>query len=93
MLMCQGESDIDQLYCVLRVLGTPTVESWPVRSCGVWCVVCGVLCALLMVQEMAALPDYNKIAFQPMAATPIAGIVPSASPVVRPCVCSNTHWI
>ncbi len=75
-------------------------RSSPGRYVRVWCVcvwcvgcgVCGVWC-VLMVQEMAALPDYNKIAFQPMAATPIAGIVPSASPVVRPRVCSIiTHW-
>jgi len=25
-----GETDIEQLYCVLRVLGTPTAEMWPV---------------------------------------------------------------
>lgn len=27
-----GENDIEQLCCVLRVLGTPTRESWPVRT-------------------------------------------------------------
>uniref|UniRef100_A0A3Q3CA41 Cyclin-dependent kinase 20 n=1 Tax=Haplochromis burtoni TaxID=8153 RepID=A0A3Q3CA41_HAPBU len=26
-----GENDIEQLCCVLRVLGTPTQDSWPVR--------------------------------------------------------------
>jgi len=26
----QGESDIEQLYCVLRVLGTPNETVWPV---------------------------------------------------------------
>ena len=26
-----GENDIEQLCCVLRVLGTPTRDSWPVR--------------------------------------------------------------
>lgn len=28
----QGETDIDQLACVLRNLGTPTVENWPEAS-------------------------------------------------------------
>lgn len=28
-----GENDIEQLCCVLRMLGTPTQESWPVRFC------------------------------------------------------------
>lgn len=27
-----GQNDIDQLYCVLSVLGTPTKESWPVST-------------------------------------------------------------
>lgn len=27
----QGENDIEQLCCVLRVLGTPDEENWPVR--------------------------------------------------------------
>lgn len=27
-----GENDIEQLCCVLRVLGTPTPDSWPVRD-------------------------------------------------------------
>lgn len=26
-----GENDIDQLAVVLQALGTPTLESWPVR--------------------------------------------------------------
>ena len=28
----QGENDIDQLCCVLRVLGTPSESVWPVRN-------------------------------------------------------------
>ena len=28
----QGENDIEQLCCVLRVLGTPDEASWPVRT-------------------------------------------------------------
>ncbi len=28
----QGENDIDQLCCVLRLLGTPNEEIWPVSE-------------------------------------------------------------
>ena len=32
LLPLQGENDIDQLFCVLRVMGTPSPQRWPVRS-------------------------------------------------------------
>ena len=28
----KGENDIEQLCCVLKVLGTPNEESWPVSK-------------------------------------------------------------
>lgn len=28
----QGENDIDQLCCVIRVLGTPSEDVWPVST-------------------------------------------------------------
>ena len=24
-----GQSDIEQLWCIIRVLGTPTIQNWP----------------------------------------------------------------
>lgn len=28
----QGESDLDQLVCIYRMLGIPTEEDWPVSA-------------------------------------------------------------
>ena len=37
--MFQGENDIEQLCCVLRVLGTPSEKSWPVSLSAFYCLI------------------------------------------------------
>ncbi|KAJ0064445.1 hypothetical protein NL108_006504, partial [Boleophthalmus pectinirostris] len=87
-----GENDIEQLCCVLRVLGTPTQETWPVSrllhqtfkpmNIANWH--CDVLCVL---QEMVELPDYNKITFKDNPPIPLEEIVPDTSPQALDLLC------
>ncbi|XP_017908018.1 PREDICTED: cyclin-dependent kinase 20 isoform X3 [Capra hircus] len=65
-----GENDIEQLCCVLRILGTPSPQVWPV-------------CRGLPfggVGEITELPDYNKISFKEQAPVPLEEVLPDASP-------------
>lgn len=82
-----GENDIEQLCCVLRMLGTPTQESWPVRCSHLpltdqWGSECGLFNFMLIIslQEIVELPDYNKITFKENPAMPLDDIVPDACP-------------
>ncbi|KAH3766801.1 Cyclin-dependent kinase 20 [Pelomyxa schiedti] len=53
-----GETDIDQLFKIVQILGTPTVQNWP---------------------GVQALPDFNKLVFSPLAATPFRDVIPRCS--------------
>ncbi|XP_056278173.1 cyclin-dependent kinase 20 isoform X2 [Pseudoliparis swirei] len=89
-----GENDIEQLCCVLRVLGTPTADTWPCvpepvgelrMSCSLWS---GRLpekdtrfgASGPSCKEIVELPDYNKITFKENPAIPLEEIVPDTPP-------------
>uniref|UniRef100_A0A087X8F5 Cyclin-dependent kinase 20 n=1 Tax=Poecilia formosa TaxID=48698 RepID=A0A087X8F5_POEFO len=89
-----GENDIEQLCCVLRVLGTPTRESWPVRTTPHHSAEhtesrtrtrTSAFSPLL--QEMVELPDYNKITFKENPAIPLEEIVPDTCPQAVDLLC------
>lgn len=67
------------------MLGTPTQESWPVRFPHLSSDPCNNDChlsnwSIVPLQEIAELPDYNKITFKENPAIPLDDIVPDASP-------------
>ncbi|XP_040026024.1 cyclin-dependent kinase 20 isoform X2 [Gasterosteus aculeatus] len=80
-----GENDIEQLCCVLRVLGTPTEDSWPVRPRSSGTLATSASSAFFtfvvyITNEIVELPDYNKITFKENPAIPLEQIVPDSSP-------------
>ena len=78
-----GENDIDQIYRVMQVLGTPTPEVWPVRRYRTYssgCVRFMTVQCVCRFQGASSLPDFDKIQFPECKPLDLAEVVPNASP-------------
>jgi cell cycle related kinase len=67
-----GLNDIDQMFRVFQVMGSPDPQSWPVLFC-LFSIFCNHYCA----QDVVNLPDYSKVSFPKMNALNIRSLMPS----------------
>jgi cell cycle related kinase len=75
-----GNNDIDQIFKVLQILGTPTQESWPVSVVGREKTLRAIrVCragAPAVRQTATDLPDFNKVVFPEMPAVKLEDAFP-----------------
>lgn len=79
-----GTNDIDQMYKVFQIMGSPSPENWKVSITSInylhhvsfWLSSSQLFLHLLLIQGVEDLPDYHKVSFRPMTAIPLPLMFP-----------------